>query len=117
MRSESWHPVDHLHSTCLGRLFYRFISPKKKEFLCAKCGQRMVTNDVEDLCFCGVAAGQYGRIFQCIKNPLVRPELPNAIVVVEKKIENKKHEPKPDRYARVPSEFDGYEGNHGDGDD
>ena len=71
----------------------------------------MVTNDVTDMCFCGVAAGQYGRIFKCIKNPLVRPELPNAIVVVETKVEYKKQEIRPSRAVHVPDEFDNYESN------
>ena len=76
--------------------------------MCAKCGMRMTTNDVEDMCCCGVEAGQYGRILQCIPNPNIRPELPNQIVVSERKIELKKVETRPSRIVRIPDEFENY---------
>ena len=111
MRSETYHVSDHLHKTCLGRLLWRYLSPKKKEFLCAKCGQIMISGDIADMCFCGVEAGQYGRILQCVPNPSIRPELPNQIVVIEKKVEYKKQDITPSRVVRVPDEYENFEKN------
>lgn len=66
----------------------------------------MSTKEISDLCFCGVEAGTYGKIFECIENPDRRPELPNVVVVVEKKIDFKQKEIRPSRKVYVPDEFE-----------
>jgi len=84
-RTETWIVVDHLCSNCMGRLLKRRISPTVTEVRCAKCDARAIGSELE-LCWCGVNVGRHGKIFECIKNPNKRPEVPNAVLVREKPI-------------------------------
>jgi hypothetical protein len=97
-RPESWMLTDHVCRHCCGRLLKRRLSQAAIEVICAKCETR-ATGDELALCWCGKSVGTYGRIFECIKNPNRRPELPNAIMVRERRVDMQPVQHRPSRFV------------------
>jgi hypothetical protein len=97
-RPEAWFFVDHVCRHCCGRLLRRKVSPIVTEVICAKCETRS-RGSVESLCWCGKNVGTHGKIFECIKNPNPRQELPNVVMVRERSALPKPQPVRPSRYV------------------
>lgn len=104
-KTETWLITDHACKSCFGRILRRQISPTISEVMCSECGDRSHGNETT-LCWCGKSVGPHGEIFQCVKNENRRPELPNYILVKERRIEIKPFEHKPDRRVHCPDTFE-----------
>lgn len=113
-RTETWVITDHACLVCFGRLLKRRISPKVTEVICPECEARSY-GDEHALCWCGKSVGIYGKIFECFRNPNIRPELPNVILVKEKSINpvvKQNHSPRTEkvtRKAHCPSVLPGFD--------
>jgi hypothetical protein len=86
-KESGWVITDHACRSCFGRILKRRISPTVTEVSCSECGASSYGVETV-LCFCGKSVGRHGEIFNCIKNPNPRPELPNVILVREKKVDS-----------------------------
>lgn len=104
-RAESWVITDHVCRYCCGRVLKRRVTPRLSYVICAKCGKREKSTEASALCFCGVDVGHHGKIFECVKNPNPRSELPNQILVLEKSVVMKAPEPKMDRHVACPEDY------------
>ncbi len=91
--SARWELIPHCCTVCMGRLLRRYLGGgrrKKYEYRYACCGATHVRYEDEGLpCWCGKTAGTHGKIFECVINSNMRPELPNEILVREKPVELK----------------------------
>jgi hypothetical protein len=85
-KQETWLFTDHACRSCCGRILKRRLNKLFSCYICAKCGTRVIADHESAICWCGVAAGTHGKIFECIRNPNKRAESPNEVLVREKKV-------------------------------
>lgn len=83
IKSVTWAVTDHCCRYCYGRVLKRRVSPIYSVVRCAKCDTE-VRGDEQALCWCGQNVGDRGKIYECVRNPSVSPELPNAVLVRER---------------------------------
>ena len=79
MQEPRYELLDHVCRHCLGRLLS---DPWRNAVKCSRCGAEH-NGPVEELCMCGVRAGQFDRLFVCARNPEQSRESPSEIVAME----------------------------------
>lgn len=104
-KKEYWAVSTHVCKNCMGKLLTRRVSPTVNECMCSECGARSY-GSITTMCWCGVSAGQYGAIFECVINPDPKPSLPNLILVQEKPVEIKPIDITPNRRVYCPESYE-----------
>lgn len=83
--SVGWEFTDHSCRHCMGRVMRRVNANGTVVVRCCECGASVV-GEHHALCWCGVEVRGHGSVFECFRNPSPSMEVPQEILVREKKI-------------------------------
>lgn len=95
-----WEIVDHACRHCMGRLVVRQNEEGQSFTRCCECGAEVLGGH-DALCWCGVEVRGESHVFECFRNLRQNMEVPQEILVRERRVVRVPERPEPRRLNPV----------------